>query len=205
MTTLDTSPPLDAAASTRIREIVGVFLYYARAIDNTMLAALGTIASQQASATETTAHACIDLLNYVATHPEGIIKFFASDMVLYNHTDASYLSEANARSRAAGVFWLSSHPDKLHGLTTPLNGALHVLTGIMRNVLSLATEAETGSAFITAQTAVPLRQTLHEMGWPQPPTVITTDNSAGKFIARLGLWQVRTAPISYPLPPASSI
>jgi len=27
----------------------------------------------------------------------------------------------------------------------------------------------------------------------------------GKFIARLGLWQVRTAPISYPLPPASSI
>jgi len=26
-----------------------------------------------------------------------------------------------------------------------------------------------------------------------------------KFIARLGLWQVRTAPISYPLPPASPI
>jgi len=44
---------------------VGVFLCYARAIDNTMLVALGTIASQQASATETTAHACIDLLNYV--------------------------------------------------------------------------------------------------------------------------------------------
>jgi len=55
MTTLDTSPPLDAAASTQIREIVGVFLYYARAINNTMLVALGTIASQQASATETTA------------------------------------------------------------------------------------------------------------------------------------------------------
>jgi len=27
----------------------------------------------------------------------------------------------------------------------------------------------------------------------------------GKFIARLGLWQVGTAPISYPLPPASSL
>jgi len=106
MATLDTSPPLDSAASTRIREIVGVFLYYARAINNTMLVALGTIASQQASATETTAHACVDLLNYVATPPEGIIKLFASDMVLYNHTDASYLSEANARSRAAGFFWL---------------------------------------------------------------------------------------------------
>jgi len=31
------------------------------------------------------------------------------------------------------------------------------------------------------------------------------DEPAGKFIARLGLWQVGTAPISYPLPPASPI
>jgi len=111
---------------------VGVFLYHARAIDNTMLVALGTIALQQASATETTTHAYIDLLNYAATHPKGIIKSFASDMVLYNHTDASYLSEANARSQAAGFFWLSSHPNKLNGLTAPLNGALHVLTGIVK-------------------------------------------------------------------------
>ena len=195
MTTLDTSPSLDATASTRIREIVGVFLYYARAIDNTMLVALGTIASQQASATETTAHACIDLLNYAATHPDGTIKFFASDMVLYNHTDASYLSEANARSRAAGFFWLSSHPDKLHGLTAPLNGALHVLTGIMRNVVSSAAEAETGSAFINAQAAVPLRQTLHEMGWPQPPTLITTDNSVARGILNGTVKQKRSKAI----------
>ena len=47
----------------------------------------------------------------------------------------------------------------------------------MRNILSLAAKAETGSAFINAQAAVPLRQTLHEMGWPQSVTVITTDNS----------------------------
>jgi len=44
MITLDTSPPLDAATSTWIPEIMGVFLCYARAIDNTMLVALGTIA-----------------------------------------------------------------------------------------------------------------------------------------------------------------
>jgi len=162
MTTVDTSPPLDATASTWIQEIVGLFLCYARAIDNTMLVALGTIASQQASATEITAHAFIDLLNYAATHPEGIIKFFASDTVLYNHTDASYLSEANARSQATGFFWLSSHPDKLNGLTAPLNGVLHVVTGIMHNVLSSAAEADTRSAFINAQAAVPLRQTLHD-------------------------------------------
>jgi len=59
-----------------------------------MPVALSTIASQQASATETTTHACIDLLNYAATHPKGIIKFCASDIVFYNHADASYLLEA---------------------------------------------------------------------------------------------------------------
>jgi len=52
MTTLDTSPPLDADATTRIREIVGVFLCCARAINNTMFMALSNIALQQASATE---------------------------------------------------------------------------------------------------------------------------------------------------------
>jgi len=34
---------------------------------------------------------------------------------------------------------------------------------------------------------------------------IPRPNPWGKFIARLGLWQVRTAPISYPLPPAPPI
>jgi len=39
---------------------------------------------------------------------------------------------------------------------------------------------------------------------PDIPTLESGPKS-GKFIARLGLWQVRTAPISYPLPPASPI
>ena len=195
LTTVDSSPFLDADATTRIREIVGVFLYYARAIDNTMLVALGTIASQQASATQATANAVVDLLNYAATHPDAIIKYFASDMVLYSHTDASYLSEAKARSRASGFFFLSDHPDKLNGLCPPLNGALHVLTGIMRNVLASAAEAETGSAFLNAQCAVPLRTTLHEMGWPQPATVITTDNSVARGILNDTVKQKRSKAI----------
>jgi len=118
MTALDTSPPLDADATTRIHAIVGVFPHCARTINNTMLVALGTVALQQASATEATANACIDLLNYVATHPDGIIKCFASMVVLHKYTDASYLSEAKARSPASGFFFLSTHPDKLNGLTS---------------------------------------------------------------------------------------
>ncbi len=40
----DTATPLDSKAITRLQQIVGTLLYYARAVDSTMLVALGTIA-----------------------------------------------------------------------------------------------------------------------------------------------------------------
>ena len=48
------SPTLGPNDKTFIQEVVGVFLYYARAVDCTMLAALGSLASQQANLTENT-------------------------------------------------------------------------------------------------------------------------------------------------------
>jgi hypothetical protein len=47
----DTSAPLDAGRITRIQEIIGTLLYYAQAIDSTMLVAFGTLASQQSTGT----------------------------------------------------------------------------------------------------------------------------------------------------------
>jgi hypothetical protein len=60
----DTSPPLDAADTKRLQEVLGTLLFYARAIDSTMLAAIGSIASQQAKGTKATMEATIQLLNY---------------------------------------------------------------------------------------------------------------------------------------------
>ena len=48
----DNSPALSPEDKTYIQEVVGTFLYYARAVDCTMLAALGSIAAQQATPTE---------------------------------------------------------------------------------------------------------------------------------------------------------
>ena len=42
----DTSAPLSKQDKTFIQEVIGVFLYYARAVDCTMLAALGSLAAQ---------------------------------------------------------------------------------------------------------------------------------------------------------------
>ena len=36
--------------------------------------------------------------------------------------------------------------------------------------------------YITAQKLVPMSQTLMEMGWPQPPTPIQTDNTTAEGV-----------------------
>jgi hypothetical protein len=46
---IDASPKLDYANKKRIKKIVRSFLYYAHAVDPTILMALSAIASQQAA------------------------------------------------------------------------------------------------------------------------------------------------------------
>jgi hypothetical protein len=102
-------------------------------------------------------------------------------MHLHIHSNASYLSEICARSREGGYFFLSKKAMKLppnpHNTPPPLNGAIHVHSSIMRSVLSLATEAETGALFHNAKDAAPFRIALLELGHPQGPTPIQTDNA----------------------------
>ena len=43
--------------------------------------------------------------------------------------------------------------------------------------MSSATEAELASLFVTSKAMVQIRQTLIEMGWPQPKTPVQKDNS----------------------------
>jgi len=167
----DNSKPLNAGGLTRIQQIIGTLLFYGRAINSTLLVALGTLSGAQSKGTAATAPAITQLLNYCATHPDATIRF----------SNASYLSEIRARSRAGGYFFLSDKPKKLphepRNTPPPLNGAIHVHSSIMRSVLSSATEAETGALFHNAKDAAPFRITLLELGHPQGPTPIQTDNA----------------------------
>ena len=65
-----------------------------------MLTALSSIAAQQTKGTEKTYNDTLWLLNYAATHPNAKIRYTASDVILYIHSDASYFSEPRARIRA---------------------------------------------------------------------------------------------------------
>ena len=43
------------------------------------------------------------LLDYLTSNPNAIIQYHASGMILFIHSDASYLSVTKERSRASGL------------------------------------------------------------------------------------------------------
>ena len=101
-------------------------------------------------------------------------------MQLSIHSDASYLSVSQARSRANGVRFLSKgppNPNNTEYFAPTVNGILLVVWNIMQNIMASAAEAKYGIIFVNTQTDVPIRTTLAEMGWKQGPTAIQVDNS----------------------------
>ena len=133
------------------------------------------IAHDQTNPTEKTKERVLQFLDYMATHPNAIIRFHKSDMVLNVHSDASYLSAPKARSRAAGYFLLGNLP--IDGQPIKLNGAIHVICSILKCVAASAAEAELGALFLNTKQAKVICLTLQELGHPQPPTPIHIDNS----------------------------
>ncbi len=87
----DDSPLLDDAGKKCIQQVVGSFLYYARAIDLTILMALSNIATQQTTPTENTKKQVDQFLDYMWTHSNAKIRYHASDMILNIHLNALYL------------------------------------------------------------------------------------------------------------------
>jgi hypothetical protein len=170
----DSTPKLDAKGIKRVQKIMGSILYYARAVDMTVLMALSSIAVEQTKATEKTMARCTQLLDYLSGHADTKVRFHASDMILNIHSDASYLLEANARSRTCGHFfmgWMPQDDEPIH-----LNGAFHVSTMILHFVVASAAEAELGALYHNCQTGIIFQLTLTEMGHPQPkpPSIVTT-------------------------------
>jgi hypothetical protein len=79
------------------------------------------------------------------------------------HSKASYLSEPKAHSRAGSHMFMAGTEE------IPINnGAVLNISQIIKAVMSSAAEAELGTLFINAKTAVSMQWTLKELGHPQP-------------------------------------
>ena len=112
---------IHAVGKKFIQQVCGKFLFLGSAVDATLLCPISAIALQLATPTEDTmAHTKL-FLEYVATQEEAVLTYNASDMQLAAHSDASYLSEPKARSRAGGQFFLSSDSTVPHNNGAVLN------------------------------------------------------------------------------------
>ena len=109
------------------------------------------------------------------SNPNAVIRFYASDMILNLHSDASYLTAPKGRSRAGGCFFLGSLP--VDGKPIALNGNILITCSIIKLVAASAAEAELGALFLNTQEAKVIRLILEELGHPQPPTPVHVDNT----------------------------
>ncbi len=133
----------------------------------------------QTNGTQATVQALVHFLNYCATHPNAVLQYRASDMILHIHSDAAYLNETEARSRVGGHHFLG---DQASPTNQPKNGAILDIAKILKHVVSSAAEAEVGATFLNGKEAVVIRTTLAEMGHPQPATPMQVDNCTANGI-----------------------
>ncbi len=113
---------------------------------------------------------CTQSLDYLLHNVNAKVCFIASNMILHIHSNASYLAEAKARSRACGHFFMGWMPK--NGEPIRLNGAFHVSSMILRFVVASVVEAELGALYHNCPMGIIFRLTLTEMGPPQPKTPV---------------------------------
>ena len=178
LTLTDFSPTLPPDQTKYIQRVVGALLYYALAVDCTLVPAVTAISSAQATPTQAVLDALNHLLGYAAANPAATLVFRASDMRLHVGVDGSHLSRPNSRSVAGAFFYVGDTNDP-----TIINGPVECMSTVIPVVTASAGETEYASLFMAAQKACPLRQTLHDLGYPQPATLIPVDNTCAVGLA----------------------
>jgi hypothetical protein len=102
---------------------------------------LNEIAIASTNGTDATMAATKYFLDYAASNQDAVIRYQASDMILYVVSDAAYLVCPKARSRAGGYHYMGNKDGKL------FNAAIFVLAKVIKNVMASAAESEYRSRF----------------------------------------------------------
>ncbi len=96
-------------------------------------------------------------------------------MQLQIQSDASYLCRTKARSVLGKLQYLGS--------AEQINGPFNCTSKVISCVVTSAAEAELGAAFQNAQKGAQFRNTLTELGYPQPTATIFVDNTVAEGLA----------------------
>mmetsp|Transcript_37336 Transcript_37336/g.52710 ORF Transcript_37336/g.52710 Transcript_37336/m.52710 type:complete len:137 (+) Transcript_37336:642-1052(+) len=131
-----------------------------------MLPAIGTIATQQAKPTRKTMQAITQLLSTPKGQSRPASFFYMSNKLKVTDTAPS-----------------PNDPAPMH------NGAISIASNIMQEILSSTIEAELAALYHNDKDACLMRIAAKEMGHPQPPTPIVTDNTTAAGISNNNIRQ----------------
>lgn len=153
----DESPYLTPTETRYIQSIVGSLLYYARAVDPTILHTINELELSQAQPRENTRVKTKQLLDYLYTHKFATLKYKSSDMCIHVDSNTAYLVEPRGNSRIAGYDYLSSKYKPKEDTINPtptFNEPVHVEFKLLKHGVSSSTEAEIGGIYANCQTAI---------------------------------------------------
>ena len=170
-TPTDTSEKLKGKEIIDVQSKIGTFLYYGRAVDQTILPALGEISIQQSTPTKNTKCELEMLMDYLHTYPSAVLRYYAGEMQLSVESDAAYLILPGAKSRIAGYYVLNNSTNNKKP------SPIFVECKAIRHVVCSAAEAETHGLFVNCQNAIIIRNALEGMGHKQNKTEVSTDNT----------------------------
>jgi hypothetical protein len=126
----DEPPLLNKEDTKHVQAVMGTLLYYARAVDSTILTALSSLATEQAKPMQKTMEKVNQLLGYCASQEEAIITYNTRKMILVVHSHAGYCNEKKLHSQAGRHFSLSNKDN-----FPPNNGVIFTHATIIKVVM----------------------------------------------------------------------
>jgi len=167
---IDSSPELSEEEKTLLQEKVGLTRYIATAAYPHLELAVGKIAASLSKPTRDLMEQANHMLGYLQSHPDRVIRYYPSDMIMRAHSDASYGCEADFRCRTGGFIYMGN------GDKDFVNGPIEVLSLVQKNNVTCTAEAEYVAVFDVAQRLAYLRKLAESLGYPQGTIIIECDN-----------------------------
>ena len=163
-------PHLNYADNNCLQSINDNFLYYACAVDPTMLPSINEISTFQSALPQYKLEKSNQVLDYASAHLNTTIWYHTSDMILMPYTDDAYLVMTASRSSISYHYYFTNRiPDYSR---VNLNPNEPILTELktLKPMVSSSTEAETVGTFKIAQNVIPLSHILETVFLYQQPT-----------------------------------
>ena len=173
---LDTSPKMSTEQNDQCRKVLGLFLYLAIVCRADIAEAVPQLISELSEINSVkTYKRVLHLAGYLKRNPDLGVTFYPSDMKLMAYTDSDFKTP---HATTGGFFYLGRINDPEW-----VNGPIFVQSKKQPITTAAASEAEYIGAFMNGKSALPIRQTLDAVGYPQGTTPFKGDNAAAIGLA----------------------